>query len=99
MVIWTHSAKNDLKAIFDYIARDSRAYAEKTIAILLEKADLLADQPFMGRKVPENKVSRTREIQVHPYRVIYEVQDESIYILAVIHARRSFQHTWKNRQS
>ena len=99
MVIWTRSAKNDLKAIFDFIARDSRAYAEKIITLLLEKADLLDNQPFMGRKGPEIKVSRTREIQVHPYRVIYEFQDETIYILAVIHARRSFQHTWKNRRS
>ena len=99
MVIWTQSAKNDLKTVFDFIARDSRSYAEKMLFLLLGKANSLDEQPFMGRKVPEIKAPRTREIQVHPYRVIYEVQDESIYILAIIHTRRSFQQTWKNRRS
>ena len=98
MVVWTRTAKRDLRAIFDFISHDSRSNALKMVELILEKSNLLTTHPFMGRKVPEVKRSRIREIQVQPYRLIYEVQVDEIQILAIIHSRRSFLLTWKNRQ-
>ena len=41
MVIWSQPAKADLRAIHNYIARNSRYYAKKVTQDIREKADIL----------------------------------------------------------
>lgn len=53
MVIWTQPAKADLRNIHDFIARDSKFYAKKTTQDIIEKTELLAAHPFIGRAIPE----------------------------------------------
>ena len=45
MVRWSGPAKADLKAIHDYIARDSKHYAKKITHELVEKTGVLAELP------------------------------------------------------
>ena len=61
-VEWTEPALQDLKAIRDYIARDSSYYAEKVVDEAFEKTDLLSVWPNMGRKVPEENDPNIREL-------------------------------------
>ncbi len=53
MVIWSKPAKQDLKQIFEYIARDSRFYAKKVVNNIAEKSISLDLSPQRGRVVPE----------------------------------------------
>lgn len=53
MVIWTQPARNDLHAIFEYIALDSNFYARNTVRNIVEKASSLENHPKIGRIVPE----------------------------------------------
>jgi toxin ParE1/3/4 len=53
MVIWTIPARDDLKAIFEYIALDSRFYANKVIREIIERVSSISDMPERGRIVPE----------------------------------------------
>jgi len=53
MVIWTLRARTDLKAIHDYIAKDSRQNAKRVAHEVRHKAEALAEPPHVGRKVPE----------------------------------------------
>ena len=53
MVRWTRPASLDLKQIRDYIARDSRFYAEKVSLEIVEKSEILNSFPETGRIVPE----------------------------------------------
>jgi toxin ParE1/3/4 len=49
MVIWTNPAKEDLKSIHDFIAADSRFYAEKVIENIISRTEQLIEFPLSGR--------------------------------------------------
>jgi toxin ParE1/3/4 len=65
MVIWTLRARADLKAIHDYIARDSRQNAQRIAHEIRRRAESLAEPPRVGRKVPELNDPELREISVY----------------------------------
>ncbi|MGZ5527017.1 MAG: type II toxin-antitoxin system RelE/ParE family toxin [Methylomonas sp.] len=78
MVIWSEIAKTDLRAIYNYIANDSRYYAKKVAQDIREKTDILSGLPNMGRVVPEMEDKNIRELSLYSYRIIYEVRDEQV---------------------
>lgn len=70
MVIWTLRARADLKAIHDYIAKDSRQNAKRVAHEIRRKADALSEPPRIGRKVPELNDPQLREILAYSWRII-----------------------------
>jgi len=91
MVIWTRPAIADLKAIHDFIAKDSTHYAKKVAQTLREKADVLNRLPNIGRVVPEVNEAHIRELRIYSYRVMYEVMSDHHRVLAVVHTRQDFE--------
>ncbi|MBY0475043.1 MAG: type II toxin-antitoxin system RelE/ParE family toxin [Nitrosomonas sp.] len=91
MVVWTESAKADLRAIHDFIAHDSCYYAKKVTQDIREKMDGLDEFQKMGRIVPEINDDLVRELSLYSYRIIYEIKDQTIFILAVVHQRRNLK--------
>ncbi len=89
-VKWTQPAIEDLRAIRDYIARDSRYYAEKVVDEAFEKADKLSEWPEMGRKVPEENDPTIRELIHYSYRIIYQIFPGHVNILTVLHGKREY---------
>jgi len=87
-IIWSPEATEDLQSIVEYLSRSSPRYASTVAESLLEAADKLAHLPFAGRVVPELEDTMIREKFVHNYRLIYQIHDESITIIAIIHVRR-----------
>ncbi len=62
MVKWSKPAKLDLKQIHDYIARDSKFYAQKVSIEIVAKSEKLNSFPEVGRIVPEISLElRNRE--------------------------------------
>ncbi len=90
MVKWTKPAKNDLKQIHDYIARDSKFYAQKILQDIVDKSEKLKIFPEIGRIVPEIGDPNVRELIIYSYRLIYEVFPNKVEILALIHGKRDF---------
>ncbi|KXK32979.1 MAG: hypothetical protein UZ01_00401 [Candidatus Brocadia sinica] len=90
MVVWSIPAKQDLKEIYDYIARDSKYYAEKVSQDIVEKSELLHKFPKIGRVVPEIGEANIREVIVYSYRLIYEISSDKIEILTLIHCKQDF---------
>lgn len=88
MVKWSHPARDDLRAIHDYISLDSRFYAKKVVRDIVETAETIRDFPERGRIVPEVNEPGVREVFVYSYRLLYQVSRNDIYILAVVHGRR-----------
>ncbi len=91
MVIWAQQAVVDLRSIHDFIARDSRYYAKKVVHDIREIVDELNGLPKMGRIVPELNEEDVRELFLYSYRIIYEIKDEVIFVLAVVHQRRNLK--------
>ncbi len=55
---------------------------------MLEMAESLADFPEMGRIVPELGDKNIRERFVYSYRLIYQIEDSQILIVAIVHGKR-----------
>jgi len=91
VVIWARQAVVDLRSIHDFIARNSRYYAKKVVHDIREIVDELNGLPKMGRIVPELNEEDVRELFLYSYRIIYEIKDEVIFVLAVVHQRRNLK--------
>ena len=50
---WANGARVNLQELDDYIAEDSPQNAEGFLARLFDIVEKLADQPRLGRRVPE----------------------------------------------
>jgi plasmid stabilization system protein ParE len=90
VVKWTAPAKLDLKDIYDYIAKDSKYYAQKVSEDIVAKSENLKHFPKIGRIVPEIDDPNIRELLVYSYRLIYEALPNGVQVLALIHSRRNF---------
>lgn len=88
VIDWSPEAVEDLEAIAEYIARDSIFYAKTVVTKVLAMSESLADFPEMGRIVPELEQSSIRERFVYSYRLIYQIEDSQIVIVAIVHGKR-----------
>jgi len=81
------NAQNDLEHIFFYIAADSINNAKRFILELEKKIYSLDTFPEGFAYIPENIFFGTnyRHIIHKKYRVIYKIDNNSVYILRLIH--------------
>jgi toxin ParE1/3/4 len=87
-IVWTEFAIEDLRLIHDYIAKDSKTYADRFIDKLINRADQLEEFPKSGRVVPEFDTETIRELIEGNYRIIYEIKPDHIGIIRIHHAAR-----------
>jgi plasmid stabilization system protein ParE len=91
-VVWTEPAWDDLEAAAEYIARDSQAYAAAFVEEIKAAAASLAEMAERGQIVPEIVDASIRELLVRPYRLVYQLNERQVRILAIIHgARRAWR--------
>jgi toxin ParE1/3/4 len=88
VVSWSQEALDDIDAIASYIDRDSPQHARRVVEEIFALAASVAEQPKIGRIVPELKNENVRERFVYSYRVLYEIRPAQIEVLAVIHGKR-----------
>lgn len=82
-IIWTEEALEQLTGIEDYISKDSPVRAARFVNQLVEHAELLSNNPRLGRTVPEIANSTIRELIFKKYRIVYRLNEDSIEILTV----------------
>jgi len=87
-VVWSPEAIEDVESIAEYIGRDSEFYARGVAAAIIQMARSIESFPWIGRVVPELDQENIRERFVYSYRVVYQVQESRILIVAVIHGKR-----------
>ena len=91
---WTLSAQIDLEEIAEYIARDSRKIALEKVDQIRAEVTRLKKFAKQGRIIPELEqigVLTYRELILHPWRIMYRPEKETIYIVAVIDGRRNVE--------
>ena len=86
-------AERDLEEIWSYVAEDaSPATADRLIDAIIDRLELLAEQPRMGRLRPEFGAGvRSFTVENH---VIYYRHDEDVVIARVLHGRRDQAASW-----
>jgi toxin ParE1/3/4 len=85
-VTWSKKARNDLRDIVRYIARDKPATAELYAHRIFKATRRLKDFPNSGRAIPEENENNLREIIFGNYRIIYKVDNDSVIIVTVHHS-------------
>jgi toxin ParE1/3/4 len=85
---WSEAASGDVKAIYEYIARDKPGEALNQIEELFAAAERLTQFPRMGRA---GRRPLTREWVVPPFILVYMLEGDVIHILHVIHGSQNHQ--------
>lgn len=93
-VAWTETAWRDLERVADYIAADSPGYAAAFVRRIRDGAGSLDELAERGRVVPELEEPAIRELVIGSYRLIFEVTEETVFILGLIHGARDFPALW-----
>jgi toxin ParE1/3/4 len=86
IVLWLPAAKRDRRDIWDYVAANDIEAAVRLDELFDVAVDQLAVFP---NSAPRGAISGTREMVPHPnYRLVYQVEEEVIRVLAIIHVAR-----------
>jgi toxin ParE1/3/4 len=87
-VVWTLEAQQDRVDVWDYIAADNPRAAARMDALFSDAAARLAEHPMLGRP---GKIPGTRELIPHEsYRLVYEIDGETVWILTLVHTARQW---------
>jgi toxin ParE1/3/4 len=86
-------AARDLKEIGDYIARDNRQAAAKTVVAIAEKFLFLAQHPHLSE--PQPRLNNLCKSKIGNYLIFYRPIDNDIEIVRVIHGSRDLENIFK----
>ena len=90
-ITWTEEAHQWLREIYDFIALDDPASAQRTVLNIFDKAQLLTTQPEIGYRY-EVTGRKVRILLYDHYRIAYLIKtDGDIDILGVFHGSLDIQ--------
>ena len=92
--------ENDLKGIIEYIADESPSNALKIFNRIKQKVSLLYTLPERGRIVPElcdQGIFEYRELIIPPWRILYRILENRVYVLSVLDSRRNIEDSLLRR--
>lgn len=86
---WSPRARRDLFTAWEFVAESNLGAADKLAASIFSAADLLTEQPLIGRP---GSVPNTREWIAGgtPFVIVYRVTASAIRIGRIIHARQKY---------
>ena len=94
-VLLTVDAVTDLEEIVEYIDRhDVPGKADHVLDQLQGAIDRLAEHPNRGARPRELQalgIKEYREVFFKPYRVIYRVGEDTVYVMLIVDGRRDMR--------
>jgi plasmid stabilization system protein ParE len=82
-------ARLDLDEIWDFIREDNLYAADRMIAEILDALDALLPFPSRGHRRPDLTSRPLRFILVREYLIAYAPEEKPLWVVAVMHGRRS----------
>ncbi|MGH9319056.1 MAG: type II toxin-antitoxin system RelE/ParE family toxin [Vicinamibacteria bacterium] len=96
-VVWAPRSRYDIRLVCHFLERDSPEAAKKFAQAVIRAGRSLADFSERGRVVPELGEPNVRELFISSYRLIYEVSQDRVAVLRVIHGSRDLLAAWGRR--
>lgn len=97
----TADAVYDLEDLYDYIAgHDSIAHADHVLDRIEEIINSLSESPKRGvvpKELQAIGIGDYREVYFKPYRIIYQLRPEQVFIMLVTDGRRDMQSLLQRR--
>ncbi len=93
-VRWSVTSENDLLSIVEYIARENPYQAYEIFKEIKKRASSLRTFPDRGRIVPElldQGITLYREVIIAPWRIMYRVSENKVYVLSIIDSRQNVE--------
>ena len=101
LVQLTDDATHDLEEICDYIEQhDAPGKAEHVLEQIERAFGSLAKNPRRGnypKELLDIGIREYREIFFKPYRIIYRVMEQNVYVLVIADGRRDMQTLLQQR--
>ncbi len=92
-LVWSKTALRDLDSIYEFISADSSIYAKRTVQRIINRCKQAIAFPDSGRRVPESTYRNRRELIEGNYRIIYDIEDDQIFVLTVVHGAQNWNET------
>lgn len=100
-VMLTVDAVRDLEDIYDYIAaHDSKESATHVLDQIEQAFQSLARLPERGaypKELMAVGIRQFREVFFKPYRIVYQVLSETVYVMLIADGRRDMQALLQRR--
>jgi toxin ParE1/3/4 len=94
-VTLTNQARQDLIAIWEYIADDNPSSADRLLDMLDGRINRLAEHPLLGPARPD--IARDlRYLVFDNYLVLYRVLDDAVEVVRVLHGARNLSAIFKD---
>jgi toxin ParE1/3/4 len=87
-VRWQPGAIDHLREIYEYVSADKPEAARRLFEDIIELIDGLWEFPLSGRAVPEIGDPSVRELILGSYRIVYKLDGDFVYIVAIHHGAR-----------
>jgi plasmid stabilization system protein ParE len=90
-VVWSEPALKRVRAILDYVARQSPANAAALGQRIMGAPEQLELFPLIGSIVPEFDRDDLRELLVNSFRILYVIRNDACIIVAVVHGHQDLE--------
>jgi len=87
-VRFTPRARDDLREILEYIAKENAAGAERVGRAIFDTTALIAARPHLGIRNAKAPGLRSRLVTRYPYRIHYFVENADVWIVHIRHSAR-----------
>ena len=91
-ILWADTALNQLEDIFEYYKfRATVSVAKKLVKTLVDKAELLKDNPELGTKEPllSKRINQYRFLVEGNYKIIYTLRGNLVIVVSVFDCRQN----------
>jgi plasmid stabilization system protein ParE len=97
-VVWSEQAARALDEAVGYVAQDSLTAARRLLDEALAAAASLDVLSERGPIAPEIDNPAVRQLLIQRYRLLYEVADAEVHVLAFLHQRQDIT-AWRRMPS
>lgn len=87
-IVGSAQARRDLRAIRDFISRDSEHDGRLQIDRLITRVARASESPTMGHPVHEFSESGLREVHEGGCRIIHGFQDQEFQVVTIVHMKQ-----------